>query len=252
MFRARHKGDFKTLQFLHPQFTQAENYAAALLCLDPTFVSTLSLQGTTTVDHGPELLLHFTYFELLDRLRREDLLDPGSMRQKAFAFQSREDDRFFIPGNSFLHAVFAPRPDTVQEQGGCIVTHEELRRVLDREIPEYIHLRAKQQHNAYRRKLGSYPCMAMVTRGECSMQDCQFQHPEITVGWFNSCIQSVLMEIRVLSLAGFHPKGVITCVLPERVTTLHSYHIRIATGLASSIPFCIPRHQSLGLSQYSI
>ena len=212
MFRARHKGDFKTLHFLYPRFTRAENYPAALLCLDPTFISTLPLQNSTTVDHGPELLLHFAYFQLLDRLRREDHLDPGSMRQKVFAFQSREDDRFFIPANSLLHTVFAPRPETTREHGGCIVTHEELRRVLDREVPEYIHLRAKQQNNAYRRKLGSYPCMTMVTRGECSREDCQFQHEKMTVNWFNARIRSVLMEIRILNLTGFHPKGVIMCV----------------------------------------
>ena len=212
MFRARHEGDFKTLHFLHPRFTQAENYPAALLCLDPTFISTLPLQNTTAVDHGPELLLHFAYFELLDRLRREDRLHPGSMRQKVFAFQSRGDDRFFIPANSFLHAGFSSRPETGQEQGGCVVTHEELRRVLDRVVPEYIHLRAKQQNSAYRRRLGSYPCMTMVTRGECSREGCQFQHEKMTVTWFNARIRSVLMEIRILNLTGFHPKGVIMCV----------------------------------------
>ena len=252
MFRARHKGDFKTLHFLYPRFTRAENYPAALLCLDPTFISTLPLQNSTTVDHGPELLLHFAYFQLLDRLRREDHLDPGSMRQKVFAFQSREDDRFFIPANSLLHTVFAPRPETTREHGGCIVTHEELRRVLDREVPEYIHLRAKQQNNAYRRKLGSYPCMTMVTRGECSREDCQFQHEKMTVNWFNARIRSVLMEIRILNLTGFHPKGVIMCVVRLSIPTLDSDHIRIATGSAYSTPSYTPHHQSWGPSQYSI
>ena len=222
MFRARHEDDFKTLQFLHPRFTQAENCAAALLCLDPTFFSTLPPQGTATVDHGPNLLLHFTYFELLDRLRREDLLDPGSMRQKVFAFQSHEDGKFFIPANSFLHTVVEPGPETAQEQGGLVITHEELGRVLDREIPEYIRLRAKQQHAAYCRRLGSHPCMGVVIRGECSREDCQLQHSKMTVSWFNARVRSVLMEIQILNLAGFHPKSVIMCVPPESEPTLHS------------------------------
>lgn len=215
MFRARYNSDSKTLCSLHPQFIKAKNYPAALLCLDQTFSSTLPLHGTAVVDPGPAISLNFAYFELLDRLRREDNLDPGSMRQKIFAFQTREDDRFFIPTNSFLHIVFSLKPDALQEKGGCIVTHQELKHALDREIPEYIRLRAKDQHNAYRRKLGADPCIPMATRGECSKQDCPFQHirPEkITAAWFNARVRSVLTEIRLLNLTGFHPRGVIVFV----------------------------------------
>jgi hypothetical protein len=185
------------------------------LCLDPTFTSTLPPHSVTPVDPGPELLLHFAYFELLDRLRREDRLDPGSMRQKVFALQSRENDQFFIPAESLLRV------------GRGLITHEKLRRVLNHEIPEYIYLRAKQQHTAYRRKLGSYPCMTMVTRGECSRPGCQFQHirpEEMTVSWFNARIRSVLLEIRILNLAGFRPKGVIMCALPLTLPIPESNH----------------------------
>ena len=216
MFRARHNEDFKTLRFLHPQFIRAKNYPAALLCLDPAFDSTLPSQDNATADPTSELPLHFAYFKLLDLLRREDPLDPGSIRQKVFAFRPREDDRFFVPENGFLHKVFVARPGIVQENGGCVVTHEELRRVLDHEVPEYIRLRARQQHNACRRKLGAGPCMAMVTKGKCTRYDCQFQHtrPEkMTASWFNVRIQSVLTEIRILNLAGFHPNGVILYVV---------------------------------------
>jgi hypothetical protein len=222
MFRARHKGDFKTLHSLYPYFIQAGNYPAALLSFDPTFISTLPPHGSVITNPGPELSLHLAYFKLLDRLRREDHLDPGSMRQKVFAFQSREDDRFFIPTNSFLYTVFGSRADASQEKEGCVVTHEELKRALDREIPEYIRVRAREQHNAYRRRLSTDPCMTMMMRGECSKQDCQFQHfrtGEITPGWFNARIRSVLMEIRILDLSGFHPKGVIMCVLPLTITS---------------------------------
>ncbi|KAF9647525.1 hypothetical protein BDM02DRAFT_3187952 [Thelephora ganbajun] len=224
MFRARHKGDFEALRVLYPQFIEAENYAAALLCLDLTFIPTLPPHGVAIVDAESELSFHLAYFELLDRLRREDRLDSGSMRQKVFAFQPREDDRFFIPANSFLRAVFIPKPDIAQEKGGCVVTHEELRHTLDREIPEYIYLRAKQQHNTYRRRLGAAPCLMMVARGECPKPDCQFQHirPErITASWFNARIRSVLMEIRILNLAGFHPKGVIVHWIGILYSTLH-------------------------------
>ena len=220
MFRARLDSDFNTLRSLHSHFIQTENHPAALLCLDPTFMSTLPQQGILTADPGPELSLHFSYFELLDRLRREGSLNPGSMRQKVFAFQSRESDRFFVPINCFLYAVFAPRQETVQEKDGCVVAHEELRRVLELEISDYIHLRAKNQHRAYRRRLATDPCLAFVARGEyseCSRRDCQFQHirPEkMTISWFNARIRSVLMEIRILNLAGFHSKGVILCVFP--------------------------------------
>ena len=216
MFRARHNADFKTLRALHFKFIGVGNYPAALLCLDPVFASTLPLRDSPAVDPEPELSFHFAYFELLDRLRREDRLDAGSVRQMVFAFQPREDNQFFIPTNSFLHRVFTLKPDTVQETDGCVVTHEELRRVLDREIPDYIGLRAKRQHSAYRRRLGATPCLTMAAMGECKKADCQFQHlrPEkITVGWFNARVQLVLKEIRILNLAGFHPKGVILCVL---------------------------------------
>lgn len=213
MFRARHKGDFKTLHSLYPWFIQAKNYPAALLCLDPTFLSTLPQRGTTAIDPGPEFSLHFAYFELLDCLRREDKLDPGSMRQKIFAFQPSEDDRFFIPTNSYLYTAFATRSG--QEEGGCVVTHEELKRTLEKKILDYIHHRATQQHNAYRRRLGNDPCMTMVTKGECSRKGCQFQHirPEkMTSNWFNARIRTVLMEIRILNLAGFRFRGFFTCV----------------------------------------
>jgi hypothetical protein len=255
MFRARHRGDFKTLHFLHPQFIRAENYPAALLCIDPTFISTLPTHGTTTVDPGPELLLHFAYFELLDRLRREDQLDPGSMRQRIFAFQSREDDRFFIPTNSYLHMIFAPRSDTVQEKGGCIVTHEELKRTIDHEIAKYIHLRAKQQHNAYRWRLGFDPCIAIATWGECSRPDCQFQHipPGKTLGtWFNARIRYVLMEIQILNLAGFRYKGIFTCVILLTATATDPDFVRIEIGSVLSTLFCTPLRQSLALSPHSI
>jgi len=217
MFRARYKADFKTLRTLHLEFVGVENYSAALLCLDPIFTSTLPPQGAPVVDHEPDLSLHFAYFKLLDHLRREhpSESDPGPARQKVFAFQPRQDDRFFIPVNGFLHAVFVSEADIVQEKGGCVVTHEELRRVLDRKIPDYIRLRGKQQNDAYRRRLGASPCLTMVARGECLRVGCQFQHlrrEQITVDWFNSRIRLVLKEIQILNLAGFHPLGVMQWV----------------------------------------
>ena len=254
MFRARYKGDFQTLHFLHSYFIQAENHPAALLCLDPTFTSTLPQHSAPAIDPGPELSLNFAYFELLDRLRRGDDLNPGSMRQKIFAFQSREDDRFFISTNSYLHTVFAPRSDTAHEKGGCVVTHEELKRTLDHKISEYIHLRATQQHNAYRRRLGADPCMTMVIRGECSRKECKFQHiqPEkMTANWFNARIRSVLMEIRILNLAGFRFRGFFTCVLPRTAPPDFDF-TRIDNGSVPFTLFCVPHHQSSALSPHSI
>jgi len=179
------------------------------------------------VDHGPDLSFHFAYFELLDHLRREDSLGAGSVRQKVFAFQPRQDDRFFVPVNNILHAVFVPNADIVQEKGGCLVTHEELRHALDRKIPDYIRLRGKQQNDAYRRRLGVSPCLMMVARGECSRTDCQFQHlrPEqITVDWFNSRVRLVLKEIQILNLADFHHLPVVQWVShslgPYQILTL--------------------------------
>jgi hypothetical protein len=64
------------------------------------------------------------------------------------------------------------------------------------------------------------------------------------VSWFNACIRSVLMEIQILNLAGFHPKGVMTYVLPLSVPIPESDHTRIATGLVSSTALCIPYPQS--------
>lgn len=254
MFRARHRADSKILRVLHPKFVKAKNYPAALMCLDSAFASTLPLQGAPPADPGPDLRLHFAYFELLDRLRREDSLNTGSIRQKVFAFQPREDDRFFVPANSFLYMTFLSRPDTMQEKGGCVVTHEELRRTLGREIPEYIRLRAKEQNNAYRRRLGATPCLTMVTKGECPKVDCQFQHvrPEkMTAGWFNARIQLVLTEIQILNLAGFHPPGAILCVLhwQEVGTTPDSDLVSVGTGLVSFTLASTPRYRSLGLSR---
>ena len=255
MFRARHEADFETLRILHPKFIGAKNHSAALLCLDPAFTSTLLPQGAPTVDPGLELSFHFAYFELLDRLRRENRLDIGSIRQKVFAFQPRQEDRFFIPASTFLHKIFLPQPDVLQERGGCVVTHEELRRVLDREIPDYIYLRAKQQHNAYRRRLGTAPCLTMVTRGECIYSNCQFQHlrPErITVDWFNERVRLVLTEIQILNLAGFHPFRVTLCVFTLAGTTLGSNLVWIGIGSVSFTPLCTPHYQSSGLSRHSI
>ena len=257
MFRARHKGDFKTLRSLHTNFVGSMNYPAGLMCLDSAFASTLPLQGAPAVNPRPELLIHFSYFELLDRLRREDSLDTGSIRQKIFAFQPHQDDQFFVPANTFLHTIFLSKPDTVQEKGGCVVTHEELRRVLDYEIPEYMRLRAKQQNNAYRRRLGAAPCLAAVTGGGCPKQDCQLQHirPEkMTVGWFNDRIRLVLLEIQILNLAGFHPLGAIQCVLrwPVAETTPASDPVGIGIGSVFFTLACIPRCQSLDPSQHWI
>lgn len=216
MFKGRHKADFQTLRALYPKFIKDEHWSAVLLCLDPIFASTLPAKGVPTVaDPGPDLSLHLTYFELLDRLRREDCLDTDSIRQRVFAFQPRKDDRFFIPKNSFLHEVFLPNPDAAQERDDCIVTHEELRRALEEKISVFIHDRAKWQHNVYRRRLGTIPCTTYLTRGECRKADCQYQHlrqEKITAEWFNSRVQLVLTEIRILNLAGFHPTGVIMCV----------------------------------------
>jgi hypothetical protein len=216
MFKARYRSDFKTLRLLQPKFIEVGNYSAALLCLDLAFVPSLQVPppGTSTVDYGPELSLHLAYFELLVRLKREDCLDAGSIRQKVFAFQPCQDDRFFVPANSFLYLV-SPKLDGVQEKDGCIVTHEELRRTLDREIPDYIHFRAKQQNNTYRRRLGAIPCLRMVVNGDCTNPDCQSQHlgPEkITASWFNGRIHHILREIQILNLAGFNFKAVILCV----------------------------------------
>ena len=229
MFKARHKADFQKLRDLYPKFIKDEHWSAALLCLDPIFASTLPAKGVPMVaDPGPDLSLHLTYFELLDRLRREDRLDTGSIRQRVFAFQPREDDRFFIPTNSFLHEVLLPNPDVAQERNDCIVTHEELRRVFEESIPVFIHDRAKRQHNVYRRRLGTLPCMMYVTRGECQKADCQYQHlrqEKITTEWFNARVRLVLTEIRILNLAGFHPKGVIMCVFTASARQILISHL---------------------------
>lgn len=213
MFRARYRGDLNTLRFLQPKFIEVGNYAAALLCLDPAFLPSLPPPGTSTVDYGAGLSLHLAYFELLVRLKREDCLEAGSMRQKVFAFQPCQDDRFFVPANSLLYPALPL--DGVQEKDGCIVTHEELRRTLDCEIPEYIGRRAKQQNNTYRKRLGAIPCLRMVVNGECTNPGCQSQHLEperITASWFNGRVHHILREIQILNLAGFHSKGVILCV----------------------------------------
>ena len=213
MFKARHKADFQMLRSLHSNFTKDEHWSAALLCLDPIFASTLPAKGTpTAADPGPDLSLHLAYFELLDRLRRENSLDTGSIRQRVFAFQPREDDRFLIPTKSLLHEVILPNPDAAQERDDCIITHEELRRALEEKIPVFIHDHAKLQNNVYRRRLGTIPCTTYMTRGDCRKLDCQYQHlrqEKITAEWFNTRVQLVLTEIRILNLAGFHPKGVI-------------------------------------------
>ena len=195
------------------------------------------------VDHGPDLSFHLTYFELLDRLRREYSLDAGSIRQKVFAFQLRQEDRFFVPANSILHAAFMSNAGIVPEKGGCVVTHEELRRVLDQKIPDYIRLRGKQQNDAYQRRLGASPCLMMVARGECPRSDCQFQHlrPEqITVDWFNSRVRLVLKEIQVLNLAGFHPLGVVQWVShssgPYKILTLYEQALGWCPLLHSAPP----------------
>lgn len=226
------------------------------MCLDSAFTSTLPPQGVPIANPEPELILHFTYFELLDRLRREDCLDTGSIRQKVFAFQQREDDRFFIPANSLLHAVFISKPDATQEKRGCVVTHEELRRVLDHEIREYTYLRAKQQNNAYRKRLGAAPCLATM-KGECMKPDCQLQHirpDKMTADWFNARIQLVLTEIQILNLAGFHPQGAILCVLhwPKAEAAPESYRVGIDIGLVSFTPVYIPRYKGSGLPQHWI
>jgi len=206
------------------------------------------------VDHGPDLSFHFAYFELLDRLRREYSLDADSVRQKVFAFQPRQDDRFFVPANSFLHAAFMSKADIVQEKGGCVVTHEELRRVLDHRITDYIRFRGKQQNDAYRRRLGAAPCLAMTTKGDCPKADCQFQHlrsEKITAAWFNARVRLVLKEIQILNLAGFHPIGAIMCVLCSRNRT-NSNLVGTATGSVSFTLSYTPWYQSSGLSQHLI
>jgi len=228
---------------LHPKFIAVENYSAALLCLDSIFAPTLPPKGTPTADPGPELSFHFAYFELLDRLRREDHFGADSVRRKLFAFQPRQDDNFLIPAKSPLYTAFVSNPETVQEKGGCVVTHEELRRVLDRQIPEYIHLRGKQQNKAYRWRLGTFPCLTMVARGECSRTGCQFQHlrpGQITVDWFNSRVRLVLKEIQILNLAGFHPSRVVQWVLhspgPYQMLTLYEQALGWCPLLHSAPP----------------
>ena len=128
--------------------------------------------------------------------------------------------------------------------------------MLDREILEFIRLRAKLQHNAYCRRLGTDPCMDMFTRGEChSKQDCQYQHirPEkMTVGWFNHRVRSVLTEIRTLNWAGFHPTGVIVFALPFTIITPYYDFVRTGIGFVSFTIFRTLRRRSSGPSRYSI
>jgi hypothetical protein len=127
--------------------------------------------------------------------------------------------------------------------------------VLDREILEFIRLRAKLQHNAYRWRLGTNPCMAMFTRGECSKQDCQYQHirPEkMTAGLFNDRVRCVLTEIRILNLAGFHPTGVIVFALPFTIIAPYSDFLRTGTGSVFFTLFCTLRRRSWGPSRCSI
>ena len=220
MFIARREADVQILRSLHPEFIKDGHWSAALLCLDLIFASTLPAKGTSTVaGPGPDLSLHLAYFELLDRLRREDCLETGSIRQRVFAFQPREDDRFFIPTNSFLHSkIFLPNPDAAQERADCIVTHEELRCALEEGVPVFIRNRAKLQHDIYHKRLITIPCIPYMARGDCRKADsCQYQHlrqEQITAEWFNARVRLVLTEIRILNLAGFHPKGVIMCVFP--------------------------------------
>jgi len=146
------------------------------------------------------------------------------------------------------------RADIVQEKGGCVVTHEELRRALDHKIPDYIRLRGKQQNDAYRRRLGAAPCLTMITRGDCPKADCQFQHlrsEKITAAWFNARVRLVLKEIQILNLAGFHPMGAILCVSRSRNCT-DSDLVGTATGSVFFTLSYTPWYQSSGLSQHSI
>ena len=217
--------DIVQLRRLAFNFLRRSNSAAALVCLDHVFSRAPSLRKATLMETESLLSLYLTYVRQLDQLWRDCRLSEGSNRQKVFAFDMQQEDRYLVPKNTFIHGkVSAARGIVNDPPPEYVCSHEELGRITSNAILRHIESRVKTQEYACHETRGFSPCLYTLIGRICSNEHCPFQHIQpnaITSEWFHARLRFLLLEFQILRLAQLFDKRVMQYVCIETFFRFH-------------------------------
>jgi len=211
MFKAIQRTDRAHLRALAETFFQMKNDSAALLCLDHLFSSPLRLRNLPLDKVEASLDLYLDYLYLLNKLRREESLAPGSARQRLFRFQVLGYSRYLVPKQSSLYKKSRNQSSSRKESTeGHECDYDELCRSINHFISNRALNRTKIQDDAFRDVHRFSPCPQSLVQRKCSppegMEPCPFQHvqpEELTADWYHARLRLILLQLQILNSAGY-------------------------------------------------
>ena len=237
MFEAIGRADRARLRALARNFIGAENYPAALLCLDHVFSVPLKLLNLSFGEIQAWHSLFLDYIRLLNKFGRDESLAEGSDRQRLFGFQVLGENRYLAPKHSLLHEKFTDQSGSSGKHvDGYECSYDELSSAIVQFFKSRIRNRTEIQNSACRDVHGFSPCYRVLVRKRCDPPKekgpCPFHHiqPEqITVDWYHSRIRLILLQFQILNLARYYDWAMSKYVLahPTRNACGDSLNIKL-------------------------
>ena len=220
MFRAIQHADHTTLRTLARRFIKTRSEPIALLCLDHAFSSAFELRGLSFAEIQELLSLFLDYIRLLNKFRGDDSLTEGSNHQRLFGFQILGENRYLIPGHTFLYEELTSQSGPSGKSGEYTCGYEELRRVIVQLISSRIYNRTEIQNGACHIVHGFSPCLYLLVRNECNRPEeigpCTFYHiqrEQLTVDWYHTRLHLILLQFQILDLARYREFYVVKYVM---------------------------------------
>ncbi|GBE78672.1 predicted protein [Sparassis crispa] len=180
MFRAIVSSEFETLLQLGEKFLHVHHdEAAALLCFDRVFGTSLKLQTASLPEIAEQLRSFLFYVQLLQKFANDVDPDNNGVIRRLFGFRSPTQELFLLPKETFLctQCQMCSTPTWQVTEEGALVPRWVLRTLVRQVLRvERLLRRILVENEACRTARTLQPCLSYVVYGQCHRNDCPQVH----------------------------------------------------------------------------
>ncbi|KAJ7451061.1 hypothetical protein FB451DRAFT_1284562 [Mycena latifolia] len=192
MFQAIATQAKQSLQLLGESFSEGDNPAVSLLCLDHSFANPPKIQAMQVEAVAKNLQVFYAYIKLLYQFAFN--VDPcsSSEAEKLFGYRRESENSYSIaPGTFLYHALH----DHSSEATNILLTSSELRSIFHQSLRDRLVHRVREENEMCRMtKVFEGPCLTFALfNGYCNRGNCPQEH--IVASSFNS--QDYNLRVRI-------------------------------------------------------
>ncbi|KAJ7725516.1 hypothetical protein DFH07DRAFT_853912 [Mycena maculata] len=178
MFQAITQRDLSQLEPLGEIF-EAENPAAALLCLDHCFTNPPKIQPLRVDGVAKKLKTFGVFVRLLNLFTWADPCNQPLV-EKLFGFVHQGENNFLIPEGTFLHSMLRQENHPACQPSideNVVLAGSELREFFQQTLKTRLRHRVEQENDMCKRTKAFSPCLVYsVFDGVCNRIDCPDEH----------------------------------------------------------------------------